>query len=46
MTTPRNYLILITTVLVAFLLAFRLIPAAIYLIKYNFTKICGRKFSA
>lgn len=42
---PRNYIILITTCLVAFLLLFRLIPAAIYLLRYNIKKICGRKFS-
>lgn len=43
---PRNVSILAITVLVAFLLLFRLIPAMIYLIKYNLVKLCGRKFSS
>ena len=42
----RNILILITTCLVAFLLMFRLLPAAYYLLKYNIRKLCGRKFSS
>lgn len=46
MDLPRNCLILVTTCLVAFLLLFRLVPAAIYLLKYNIRKICGRKFKS
>lgn len=41
---PRNVLILVSACLTAFLLLFRLVPAAIYLIKYNFRKLCGKKF--
>ena len=42
---PRNVLILTSACLTAFLLLFRLIPAAIYLIKYNIRKACRNKFS-
>lgn len=41
----RNGVILASTCLVAFLLLFRLIPAAIYLIKYYLMRICNSKFS-
>lgn len=46
MDLPRNVLILISACLVAFMLIFRLVPAGIYLIKYNCKKAFGRKFSA
>jgi hypothetical protein len=41
----RNCLILVSACLISFLLVFRLIPAMIYLIKYNILKIVNRKFS-
>ena len=40
----RNVLILVTTVLVVFMLLFRLIPAIIYLIKFYCNKWFGKKF--
>ena len=43
---PRNVIILSTTILVVFLLLFRLIPGFIYLIKYYIIKYCGKKFKS
>lgn len=43
--TPRNVIILVSTCLVAFLLGFRLIFAAMYLIKY-YAKRPWKVFSA
>lgn len=45
MDMTRNGLILVTTVLVVFMLLFRLIPAMIYLLKYYCKKWFGPKFS-
>ena len=45
MDLTRNILILFTTVLVVFMLLFRLVAAMIYLIKYYCRKYFGRKFS-
>lgn len=45
MDMSRNILILVTTVLVVFMLLFRLIPAMLYLIKYYCVKWFGTKFS-
>ena len=41
----RNYIILISMCLVAFLLLFRLIPAFIYLLSYKGKKICRHKLN-
>lgn len=46
MDVPRNAIILVFACLVVFMLIFRLVPAAIYLLKYNLRKLCGRKFSS
>ena len=42
----KNISILGVTILITFLLIFRLVPAMLYLIKYNLIKYCGRKFSS
>lgn len=44
MDMPRNVLILATTCLVAFMLMFRLLPAAGYLLKCGVRKLCRRGF--
>jgi chitin synthase len=42
---PRNCIILASICLVAVLLVFRLVPAALYLLKYHLSRACHRKFS-
>ena len=41
----RNYIIMISTSLVVFLLLFRLIPAFLYLIIYKCKRVCGKRIS-
>ena len=42
----KNVVILAFTILIVFLLLFRLVFAALYLIKYGFKKMCNMGFAA